>query len=284
MRSRHKTFALLLPFIVIATLVSPLAAQTRRARSGDRRTAQVRRAPVPFDVARAIDLTYPFDEQTIYWPTARPFRWERDAWGETPGGYFYASGSYSASEHGGTHLDSPVHFAAGRRTTDEIPLSSLIAPAVVIDISAACARDRDYLLRVADISAWERRHGPIPAGSIVLIRTGWGRFWPDRRRYMGTDAPGDTANLHFPGISREAAQFLATARRINGVGIDTASLDYGQSRDFIAHRILSEANIYGLENVANLERLPATGATLIALPMKIRGGTGGPARIIAILP
>ena len=139
-------------------------------------------------------------------------------------------------------------------------------------------------MSVADIKQWERQHGRIEAGAVVLVRTGWGRFWPDRKTYLGSDAPGDTANLHFPGISREAAELLARERRIDGVGIDTASLDFGQSKDFIAHRILNGANIYGLENVANLERLPAVGATIIALPMKIKGGSGGPVRIIALLP
>ncbi len=118
----------------------------------------------------------------------------------------------------------------------------------------------------------------------MLVRTGWGRFWPDRKNYLGSDVPKDTANLHFPGLSREAAEFLARERKVDGVGIDTASIDPGQSRDFIAHQILNGADIYGLENVANLDKLPATGATLIALPMKIQRGTGGPVRIVAILP
>ena len=236
------------------------------------------------DESKVVDLTYDFDERTIYWPTAKPFEWRRDAWGETPGGYFYASASYGASEHGGTHLDSPVHFAEGRDTTERIPLARLIGPALVLDITASCARDPDYLLSVADLQNWERRHGRIDDGAILLVRTGWGKFWPNRRQYLGSDAPGDTANLHFPGISREAAEFLARRRKLDGVGIDTASLDRGQSKDFIAHRVLNGANVYGLENVANLERLPPRGATLIALPMKIKGGTGGPVRVIAVLP
>ena len=165
-----------------------------------------------------------------------------------------------------------------------LPLSRLIGPAVVIDVVAACAQNPDYRVRVDDLTAWERQHGRIPDGAIVLVRTGWGKYWPDKKRYLGSDTPGDTAHLHFPGLSREAAEFLATQRRIDGVGIDTASLDHGPSQDFIAHQILNGANIYGLENAANLERLPAVGATLIALPMKIKGGTGGPVRIIAIQP
>ena len=236
------------------------------------------------DTSKVIDLTYPFDENTIYWPTAKSFDWQKESWGISPGGYWYASARYAASEHGGTHIDSPIHFGKGQATTDEIPLSRLIGPAVVIDISTACAKDPDYRLSVEDITSWEKRYASIPDASIVLVRTGWGRFWPDKKRYLGSDTPRDTAHLHFPGISREAAEFLVTKRKINGVGIDTASMDYGPSKDFVAHQIINAANIYGLENVANLEGLPTTGATLIALPMKIKGGTGAPARVMAILP
>lgn len=236
------------------------------------------------DEAKVIDLTYDFDEQTIYWPTAKPFQWEKEAWGKAAGGYWYTAARYAASEHGGTHLDSPVHFGEGKQATDEIPLSRLISPAVVIDITPACAKDADYQLTVADITAWETQHGRIPDGAILLVHTGWGKFWPDKKKYLGTDQPGDTANLHFPGVSREAAGLLAQQRDLDGIGIDTPSLDHGPSKDFIAHQMLNGANVYGLENVANLERLPAKGATLIALPMKIKGGTGAPVRIIALLP
>src|SRR5262249_40717505 len=234
--------------------------------------------------SKIVDLTYSFDDKTIYWPTAKPFQLEKESWGKSAGGYWYTAARYAASEHGGTHLDAPIHFGEGRLAADEIPVSRLVGPAIVIDVSEAAAKDADYRVTVGDITSWEEKNGRIPDNAIVLARTGWGKFWPDKKKYLGTDAPGDVANLHFPGFSREAAEFLAKQRKIDGVGIDTASLDYGQSKDFIAHQILNGANIYGLENVANLERLPAKGATLIALPMKIKGGTGGPARIIAILP
>jgi kynurenine formamidase len=239
-------------------------------------------APV-LDRSRLVDLTYPFDEKTVYWPTAQPFRYEKEHWGKAPGGYFYAAGRYAASEHGGTHLDAPVHFAEGKAAVDAIPVADLFLPAVVIDVAAKAAADPDYLLQPADIADWERAHGRIPAGSAVLVRTGWGRFWPDRKKYLGTDRPGDTAGLRFPGIGPEAAKALAV-RKIRAVGIDTASLDYGRSKDFATHRILAAENIYGLENIANLEKAPATGATLIALPMKIAGGSGAPVRIVALLP
>ena len=240
-----------------------------------------------FDLAHSqlVDLTYTFDENTIYWPTADGFKWKKDAWGPSPGGYFYASASYGASEHGGTHLDSPLHFAEGHPGTDQIPVKDLIAPAVVIDISAACAQNSDYLLSAKDITQWESSHSRIHEHTIVLIRTGWGKYWPDAKRYLGTDERGAAAvaKLHFPGISEEAANLLVV-RKIAGVGIDTASVDYGQSKDFKTHRVLYSHDLYGLENVANLERLPATGTVLIALPMKIKSGTGGPVRIVAVLP
>lgn len=238
----------------------------------------------PINEAKVIDLTYDFDEQTIYWPTAKPFQWEKEAWGKAAGGYWYTAARYAASEHGGTHLDAPVHFGEGKQSSDEIPLASLIGPGVVIDIAPACAKDADYQLTVEDITAWERQYGRIPDDAIVLVHTGWGKFWPDKKKYLGTDKAGDTANLHFPGIARPAAQMLSQQRDLDGIGIDTASLDHGPSKDFGAHQVLNGANIYGLENVANMERLPAKGATIIALPMKIKGGTGGPVRIIALLP
>jgi kynurenine formamidase len=235
------------------------------------------------DSGKAIDLTYDYDEKTIYWPTAQPFRFEHESWGVSPGGWWYSAGRYSASEHGGTHIDSPIHFAKGQVTTEAIPLSRLIAPAVVIDVAGQCAGHADYLVTAADLQAWEKVHGPIPRGAIALIRTGWGKYWPDKKRYLGTDKQGDVAGLHFPGIAKSAAELLVK-RAVVGLGIDTASMDFGQSKDFATHQVLNGAGIYGLENVANLERVPVTGATLIALPMKIKGGSGGPVRMIALLP
>lgn len=234
--------------------------------------------------AKIVDLTYDFDSATIYWPNAKSFDWQKEFWGLSPRGYWYAAGHYSASEHGGTHIDAPIHFSKGGSTVDAIPVAKLIAPAVVIDISEACSKDRDYRLSAQDITSWEKVHGRIPDGTIVLVRTGWGKFWPDKKNYLGSDVPGDINVLHFPAFSAEAARFLVTERKINGVGIDTASMDYGPSRLFEVHGILLGAGLYGLENVAHLDTLPPVGATVIALPMKIKGGSGAPTRIIAVLP
>jgi kynurenine formamidase len=235
---------------------------------------------------RWIDLTHDLAEDSVFWPTADGFRHEVASYGPTPGGWFYSSYNLHLSEHGGTHLDAPIHFAEGKQTADQIPLERLIGPAAVIDVSAQSAADSDYRFTVEDVTKWERANGPLPNGAIVLFRTGFDKRWPDKATYLGTAerGPDAVAKLHFPGISEEAARFLADQRKVSAVGLDTASLDYGQSKDFIAHRILLGANIPGFENVANLDRLPAKGAMVVALPIKIRGGSGGPLRIVARLP
>ena len=236
------------------------------------------------DEKKLIDMTYPFAEETLHWPTAKPFKLEKVHEGMTPQGFWYSSYNYSASEHVGTHLDAPFHFSQGKWTTDQIPLGRTIGPGVVVDVRRKAEADPDYQLQVVDIRAWERRHGKIPAGAIVFMYSGWGRFWGDRRSYFGTDQPGDVTNLHFPGFSREAAEFLIKERKIDAAGIDTPSIDYGRSRDFIVHRIFGGANTPIFENVASLDRLPPKGATIFAIPMKIRGGSGAPLRIFALLP
>ena len=241
-------------------------------------------AALELDVARLVDLTHPFDATTIYWPTSRPFRLETVASGETPAGYWYSANDFCAAEHGGTHLDAPRHFAAGRWAADEIPLGRLVGQAVVVDISERTARDPDALLEPADLATFESRHGRIPDEAIVLIRTGWARHWTDRARYLGSTTPGDTAHLHFPGVGAEAASWLTTARRLRAIGIDTASIDHGPSRDFRAHRTLANANVPIFENLRGLDALPPKGAVFLGLPMKIGGGTGGPLRAVALLP
>ncbi len=243
------------------------------------------RAPLDLEHAEIVDLTWPFDEQTLYWPSSPSgFELVQLARGMTPGGYFYASNLLCSPEHGGTHLDAPIHFAEHGLTADKIPLRQLIAPAIVIDVASKAAADPDYRLTAEDVRAWEARHGPIAAGTIVLLRTGWGRRYPNRKQYFGDDKPGATDKLHFPSYGEEATRLLVGERHVAALGIDTASIDYGQSRDFIVHRVAMEANVPGFENVANLERLPERGAWVVALPMKIGGGSGGPLRIVALLP
>jgi kynurenine formamidase len=233
-----------------------------------------------------VDLSYDFSPETIYWVTATPFKRETVAEGMTDKGYFYSAYNYSAAEHGGTHIDAPVHFAEGRKTVDEIPLTQLIAPAVKIDISPKVAGDPDYQVSAEDLTNWESQNGRIPDGSIVLLQTGYGAFWTDRKKYLGTDRLGAeaVAELHFPGLAPAAAEWLVKNRKIKAVGIDTTSIDYGQSQTFGSHVKLMSENIPAFENVANLDKVPVKGAQIIALPMKIKGGSGAPLRIIALLP
>ncbi len=230
-----------------------------------------------------IDLTHELSSDAVFWPTADPFKLTTDFEGMTEGGYYYSAYSFTTAEHGGTHIDAPVHFAKGMHTVNEIPLEQLIGDAVVVDVSTQVAKNRDHLISVTDLQGWEALHGEIPKHSIVLLRTGFSSYWPNAGKYLGTELRGaaGTAALSFPGLSAEAAEWLMQRRHIKAVGIDTASIDYGKSRDFSAHVMLMTHNIPAFENVANLDKLPATGAYVIALPVKIRGGSGGPLRIIA---
>jgi len=235
---------------------------------------------------KLVDLTYPFNEQTIYWPTAKTFTLEKVAEGETEQGYWYAANNFEAAEHGGTHVDAPYHFARNGQTAEEIPLRRVIGGGVVVDVSKAALANRDYQVTRADFAAHERRYGRIPRRAVVLLRTGYGRYWPDREKYLGTAERGEAAvpKLHFPGLHPDGARWLVRQRRIRAVGLDTASIDYGQSKLFESHQVLGAANVPLFENIANLHRLPAENFLFIGLPMKIERGTGGPMRAIAIVP
>ncbi len=229
-----------------------------------------------------LDLTYPLSPDSLYWPTGAPFTHEYSG-GISEGGYWYASGSFSSPEHLGTHLDAPIHFGEEGWTSAAIPVRRLIAPAIVIDISAAAAADADAVVTPADIEDWESRNGRVPMSSVVIVRTGWASKWPDWNAYYGSETPQDVSTLHFPGVSAEAAGVLVD-RGVVGVGIDTASIDPGNSSTFEAHQVLAAANIYNLENLTGVDNLPELGFGVIALPMKIEGGTGGPTRVVAVLP
>jgi kynurenine formamidase len=235
---------------------------------------------------RLVDLSHPFEADTIYWPTEEGFVLETEFQGTSEGGYWYEANRFRSAEHGGTHIDAPIHFAEGGRSVDEIPLEQLVGEGVLVDVEAACRANRNHRVDVADLKAWEEQHGRIPEGAIVLLRTGFGRAWPDRAAYLGTSerGPGAVAKLQFPGLHPDAARWLVRERRIRAVGLDTASIDFGPSKDFMSHRVLFEADVPAFENLANLDQLPARGFRVVALPMKIRGGSGGPLRAVAILP
>ncbi len=232
-----------------------------------------------------VDLSHSYGDSTLYWPTSpSAFDKQELAYGVSDSGYFYSAYSICTPEHGGTHLDAPIHFSADGAPTEKIPLRNLIAAAYVIDVSHKAAEDRNYRLTVQDVRDFEAEHGEIAAGSVVLMRTDWSRHWPDAMAYLGDDTPGDASKLEFPGFGAEATTMLAEQRKIALLGIDTASVDYGKSRDFIVHRIGAAQGVANLENLTNLKQLPATGAIIVALPMKIEGGSGGPARVVALVP
>ena len=215
---------------------------------------------------RWVDLTHSFSESTIYWPTDTVgFLLEEQAYGPTEGGWFYASYEFESAEHGGTHLDAPIHFSEGGLTNERISLSSLIGPAAVVDVSDHV--DADYLVTVADLTAWESEHGQLPDGGILLLRTGWSSRWNNRTAYLGTDLTGAeaVADLHFPGLDPAAATWLIENREIVSVGIDTPSIDYGQSADFRSHIILYSEDLSGFENIANLDLLPPRGSFVVVI-------------------
>ena len=264
----------------------------RRVALGLTLCAGVGCAPTPIrtpalDLARVdlVDLTHPLSTTTLFWPTSPSgFELKQLSAGKTPGGWYYSAYTFSAPEHGGTHIDAPVHFSETGLSTDKIPLAALIAPAVVIDVSAQAKADRDYRLTPGDIATFESASGRIPAGSIVLLRTGWDARYGDRLAYFGDSTMGRADSLHFPGFGAEAARVLVDERTVAGLGIDSPAVDYGPSADFQVHRIGAAKNVFNLENLTGLDKLPATGAYLFALPMKLEGGSGGPVRAVAIVP
>lgn len=239
--------------------------------------------PLDLQGYRLVDLTHAYNADTVYWPSPPAhFALERLHYGDTAGGFFYSANTFCTPEHGGTHLDAPIHFARGHETAERVPLERLVGPVVVIDVSDKAAADRDYRVSAADVLAFEARHGGIAPGTRVLVRTGWAKRWPDATAYLGHAT--DATKLHFPSYGADAARLLVEDRQVALLGIDTASIDYGPATDFPVHRIAAVANVPGLENVAGLEALPPRGAILIALPMKIEGGSGGPTRVVALVP
>jgi kynurenine formamidase len=285
---RYRLRTLLKHSLLLGVLVSLLGCAQRDDPSGEPHpvptVATTRAVSIP--TGKLIDLTHPFDEQTIYWPTEAGFLLELGNNGPTDKGYYYAANRFRAAEHGGTHLDAPIHFHDQRHTVDQIELDRLVGEAVVIDVSEQCRANRDYEITVADLRNWETAHSRQLTDIIVLLRTGWSSRWLDREAYLGTSARGPDAvpSLHFPGLSPEAAQWLADHRLPKAVGIDTASIDFGQSTHFESHVTLFKKNIPAFENVANLDQLPTQGALVMALPMKIAGGSGAPLRVVAIVP
>jgi kynurenine formamidase len=227
---------------------------------------------------RLVDLTYTINDKMPAWPgdEQKPFEAKVLATPEKDG---YLTRRFAMLEHYGTHMDAPSHFPPGKESLEQIPVKRFFGPAVVIDVREDVAKDPDYRLAPARIEKWEAAHGKIPEGAIVLLRTGWASRWTDQTRYRNMDAKGV---MHFPGYSVEAAKELI-ARGASGFGIDTLSIDYGPSKDFEVHRVDMGAELFHLENLANLDRLPEAGAFLICAPIKLEGGSGGPVRVFALI-
>jgi kynurenine formamidase len=227
---------------------------------------------------RVIDLSYAINDRLVPWPgDTRWFEARVNATVEKNG---YFTRSFWMLEHYGTHLDAPVHFPPGKMTVDEIPARKLFGPAVLLDARAESSKDADYQVPAARVEEWEKRHGRIPEGAIVLLRTGWASRWPDAQRYRNQDAQG---RMHFPGYSVEAAKLLIE-RKVSGLGCDTMSVDYGASEDFAVHQAVLGAGLYQLENLGDLSELPEMGAFLVVAPIKLEGGSGGAVRVFALLP
>lgn len=272
------------PLVCLLAMNSAALAQEPRDRSqASPRTAA---ANAPLTDGQLVDLTHAFDRDTIYWPTETGFDLKRGPAGITEKGYFYSANRFAAAEHGGTHIDAPIHFFQDRNTVDQIPLDKLVGDVAVIDVTESCDDNPDYQVGVGDLHRWETNHNRQLVDVIVLLRTGHGRHWKDRERYLGTNkvGPEAVADLHFPGLAPEAARWLVEHRSIKSIGLDTPSIDHGQSKRFQSHVTLCEKNIPMFENVANLEQLPMAGAIVFALPMKIGGGSGAPLRIVAVVP
>lgn len=266
---RHGALFMLIAFLVVGGAV----AQKKKSAS-----LPDRLAGTPSGKTRIIDLSYAINDKLVAWPgDARVFEAKVNASAETEG---YFTRSFWMLEHYGTHLDAPIHFPPGKTSVDQIPAQKLFGPAVVIDVRAEGKKNADYQLPQSRILDWESKHGRISAGAIVLLRTGWSARWPDAKRYRNQDANG---TMHFPGFSMEAARLLLD-RGVSGIGCDTLSAEYGASKDFAVHRLTLGNGIYHLENLADLSALPESGAFLIAAPIKLEGGSGGPVRVFVILP
>ncbi|HZM48813.1 MAG TPA: cyclase family protein [Burkholderiales bacterium] len=225
---------------------------------------------------KVVDLTHQLHDEMAYWPGGVPFK--KTLLVDYREGYLLHK--FEMGENTGTHVDAPAHFVQGRKTIDQLALSELIVPAVVIDVRDKAQANPGYQLSASDVEAWEAKHGKLPAGSLVILNTGWHKRFNDPKRYINMDAD---KVMRFPGFGPDSAKLLVE-RNVAGIGIDTLSIDFGASKDFQAHRIVLGANKYQIENLANLDALPPTGATVFVGVLPVRGGSQAQARIVAFLP
>jgi kynurenine formamidase len=239
---------------------------------------------------RVIDLTQTLSAEflTIALPPefgqCAPFRMEEISRYDSRGPAWYWN-NFSCGEHTGTHFDAPIHWVSGKdipnNTTDTIPAKNFIAPACVIDCSRESATNADFILTVAVIQAWEAKHGRIPAGNWVFLRTDWSK--KSGAAYANLQADG----AHTPGPDPDAVRFLVNERDVCGFGVETIGTDAGQAHSFTppypAHFYMHGKGRYGLQCLANLDQLPPTGALIVSPPLKIKGGSGSPLRVLALV-
>jgi kynurenine formamidase len=251
------------------------------------------------DLARAlaagqvevVDLTQPLSEATPLLRLPEPFAntpafrlRELSRYDERGPAWYW--NAFEGGEHTGTHLDAPIHWVTGQQLADvaQVPPRRLVGPAVVIDHADEVAKDPDHLLRIEDVEAFEAEHGPLPDGGWLLYRTGWDARADDEDAFLNADQAGP----HTPGVAADCARWLAEERPIVGLGVETVGTDAGAAGGFDppfpCHSYLLGAGKYGLTQLANLARLPATGALLVAAPLKIVRGSGSPARVFALVP
>ena len=225
---------------------------------------------------KVVDLTHQLHDEMAYWPGGVPFK--KTLLVDYRQGYLLHK--FEMGENTGTHVDAPAHFVPGRKTIDQLALAELIVPAVVIEVRDKTQANPGYQLSASDVEAWEAKHGRIPSGSLVILNTGWHKRFDEPKRYINMDAD---KVMRFPGFGPDSAKLLVE-RNVAGIGIDTLSIDFGASKDFQAHRIMLAANKYQIENLANLDALPPTGATVFVGVLPVRAGSQAQARIVAFLP
>jgi kynurenine formamidase len=278
-KAKFILFGLIFTALILAALISQTT--VRRTFALQKKTVPPQDswlAGIPAGKTLVVDMTHAIAAGLPAWPgDEKAFEAKLL---DTPEKDGYFTRSFWMLEHYGTHMDAPAHFPPGQATLDKIPEAHFFGPDVVIDVREEVSKDADYRLSVARVEKWETAHGRIPAGAIVMMRTGWAARWPDLARYRNLD---ENKVMHFPGFSVESAKLLM-ARGAVGLGIDTLSIDYGASKDFEVHHLDLPAGLYNLENLANMDYLPEAGAFVIAAPIKLEGGSGGPVRVFAILP
>ncbi len=226
---------------------------------------------------KLVDLTHGLEKGMPQFSDATPFTLSK----LTDYADGYLSYGFSAPEHIGTHVDAPRHFEPAKKSVDELLPVDLVGSAVVINVVEEARINPDYELTLAELRKWELKNGPIRKDSIVILRTGWESKWFKPKEYLNRDKNGVS---HWPGFSCTTVDYLAHSRAVKAIGTDTLSIDLGRSKDFCAHQIILNTNKYAIEALTNLEKLPAQGATIVVSPLKIKGGSGAPARVFAFVP